>query len=128
MIFTILLGFCLSLILVIGLYVSKYRGVVESFGVPYIKPFLIFGSPPFLYHKFVYSDWMINQFKKFGKTWARYEGVTPVIVTIDPEFIKQVTVKQFDHFTDSVDLNLKVTTKNLNMSEKIIRVKSFLQW
>ena len=97
----------LGLILIGCLYIAKYltanRGVVENFGIPYIKPFLIFGSPPFLYHKFIFSDWMINQFKKLGRTWARYDGRTPVIVTIDPEFIKQVTVKQFDNFTDTFD-------------------------
>ena len=30
----------------------------------------------------------------------------PCIVTIDPEFIKEVTVKQFDNFSDRFDLDL----------------------
>ena len=103
MFLTIFLGIILIGCLYIAKYLTANRGVVENFGIPYIKPFLIFGSPPFLYHKFIFSDWMINQFKKLGRTWARYDGRTPVIVTIDPEFIKQVTVKQFDNFTDTFD-------------------------
>ena len=29
-------------------------------------------------------------------------GSSPAIATIDPEFIKEVTVKQFDNFTDAI--------------------------
>jgi hypothetical protein len=32
--------------------------------------------------------------QKFGKTWGRYAGVNPTIVTIDPEIIKEVMIKQ----------------------------------
>jgi hypothetical protein len=32
--------------------------------------------------------------QKFGKTWGRYSGLSPTIVTIDPEIIKEVMVKQ----------------------------------
>ena len=39
-----------------------------------------------------------------GNTFARYNGVTPTICTIDPELIKEITVKQFDNFTDAVPM------------------------
>ena len=100
------MGLCFISFLVIYLYLTQSRGTVENFGLPHIKPFLFFGSPPFLFNYFVYSDWMIDQFKKFGRTWARYNGIIPCIVTIDPEFIKQVTVKQFENFTDVVEWDL----------------------
>jgi hypothetical protein len=32
--------------------------------------------------------------QKLGKTWGRYNGISPTIVTIDPEIIKEVMVKQ----------------------------------
>ena len=35
-----------------------------------------------------------QMFQQLGKTWGRYSGITPVIVTIDPEIIKEVMVKQ----------------------------------
>jgi len=116
MLLTIFLGFCLIGLLIILKYLTQHRGIVESFGLPYIKPFLCFGSPPFLFNYFIYSDWMIEQFKKFGKTWARYDGVSPCIVTIDPEMIKQITVKQFENFTETFDMELPDNQMTLDVS------------
>jgi hypothetical protein len=70
-ILTILLGIVAILLAIVYFYLTQHRGVVESFGLPMIKPFLMFGSPPFLFNQFIYMDWMVPQFKKFGRTWAR---------------------------------------------------------
>ena len=104
MLLTILLGLIIIGFLYIAKILTSTRGVVESFGIPYVKPFLIFGSPPFLFHRFVVSEYFLNQYKRFGRTWGYYNGQTPTIVTADPEFIKQVTVKQFDNFSDTIPL------------------------
>ena len=104
MLLTILLGLIIIGFLYIAKILTSSRGIVESFGIPYVKPFLIFGSPPFLFHRFVVSEYYLKQCKKFGRTWGYYNGQTPTIVTSDPEFIKQVTVKQFDNFTDTFQL------------------------
>ena len=104
MLLTILLGIIFFIFLYIAKLLTSTRGVVESFGIPYVKPFLIFGSPPFLFHRFVVSEYFLNQYKRFGRTWGYYNGQTPTIVTADPEFIKQVTVKQFDNFSDTIPL------------------------
>lgn len=46
----------------------------------------------------------MHKFKELGtKTYGRYDGVTPVIVTKDPELIKSVLVKNFDSFTSAFD-------------------------
>ena len=37
---------------------------------------------------------ILQMHNKFGKTWGRYSGITPTIVTIDPDIIKEVMVKQ----------------------------------
>jgi len=42
----------------------------------------------------------IGLIKKFGKVFGYFEGVVPVIVIAEPEYIKQITVKDFDHFVD----------------------------
>ena len=47
--------------------------------------------------------WYQEKCRELGRTFARYNGVAPTIVTIDPEFIKEVTVKQFDNFADTFD-------------------------
>ncbi len=49
--------------------------------------------------------------KKFGKTWGRYSGVTPTIVTIDPDIIKEVMVKQVQFFDIFFPHNPKPLTK-----------------
>ena len=97
---TLIFG-AVTLVLILGyLYLSRTRGYLESTGIPMVKPFLCFGSPPFLLSKVLYKDWYLNNFKKFGQTWCKYEGVTPLIVTRDLELIKEIAVKQFDCFTD----------------------------
>jgi hypothetical protein len=50
----------------------------------------------------------MQKFNKFGtKTFARYDGVTPVIVTKDPEVIKSVLVKNFDSFSTSFEMTVR---------------------
>ena len=117
MLLTIFLASVFVFFLATYIYLSKYRGVVENLGLPYIKPFLIFGSPPFLFHTFNYHKWEAEQFKKFGKTWAKYDGSVPTIRTIDPEFIKEVTVKQFDNFHATLDIPLSDDQTTLDMSK-----------
>ena len=43
-------------------------------------------------------------------------GVTPCISTIDPEMIKEITVKQFDNFTDVVDMDFSPGQTTLDVS------------
>ena len=117
MLLTIFLATVFVFFLATYIYLSKYRGIVENFGLPYIKPFLIFGSPPFMFHTFNYHKWEAEQFKKFGKTWAKYDGSVPTIRTIDPEFIKEVTVKQFDNFHATLDISLSDDQTTLDMSK-----------
>ena len=70
-----------------------------------VKPFLCFGSAPRLFNKIVYFEWYLEKHRELGHTFTRYEGVTPSIVSIDPEFIKEVTAKQFDNFKDVLDID-----------------------
>ena len=45
-----------------------------------------------------------------------FSGVTPCIITIDPEFIREVTVKQFDNFTDRLDIDFSPEQTTLDFS------------
>ncbi len=71
--FTIAIGLVAFILLAMYFYLAQTKGIVESFGIPYEKPFLFFGSPPFAYHKLIYHKWLKTTFKKHGKTWARYD-------------------------------------------------------
>ena len=42
--------------------------------------------------------------RKFGKTYGRYDGVKPALVTIDPELVKSIIVKNFDSFHGIIDI------------------------
>ena len=48
--------------------------------------------------------------RKFGKTYGRYDGVKPALVTIDPELVKSIIVKNFDSFHGIIDI--PVCTEN----------------
>ena len=103
--------FLVTLLMFLGFvykYLTQYQGVVEGFGLPYIPRYGALGSPPFIFHQFNYHQWMLDQCNNFGKTWARYDGFRPTIVTTDPKFIKQITVKQFDCFMDSFGLDVDI--------------------
>lgn len=91
----------IALALVVGLlvatigYLLRFRGTLEAYGIPVVKPTLLFGSPPFLLHKLpVYRD-NLDTHRKLGKTFGRYVGRTPAIVTIDPDLIKEILVILF---------------------------------
>ncbi len=61
-------------------------------------------------------EWLNEQFKKMGKTWAKYDGIHPAIFTIDPDFIKEVLIKQFDNFTDAFDFNVAQDQETLDIA------------
>nr|AIL94156.1 cytochrome P450 CYP3027C2 [Tigriopus japonicus] len=54
----------------------------------------------------------MDKMKKFGKTYVGYEYVQPILITIDPDLIKSVTITHFENFTDILNFKIepKVTT------------------
>ena len=110
---TIFLGIVTFILILLYKHLHQNRGVVEKWGVPYVKPFLWFGSPPYGMHKYNHREMYVEKSKKMGKTWAKYHGITPALVTIDHEIIKEVMVKQFENF------NVKVNDKERSKLEKI---------
>ncbi len=52
---------------------------------------------------FVQKKYQVYQenFRKFGtKTYGRYDGIVPCVVTMDPDVMKSVLVKNFENFSD----------------------------
>ena len=60
--------------------------------------------------------WYQEKCTELGRTFARYNGVAPTIVTIDPEFIKEVTVKQFHNFPDTFDFDVTDDQMTLDLA------------
>jgi len=108
----------LFLVILVALFFHfrRFRGCLEATGLPMVPPFLCFGSPPRLFNKIVYHEWYLEKHRELGHSFTRYEGVTPIICTIDPEFIKEVTVKQFDNFTDVVDIEFSPGQTTLDVA------------
>ena len=94
-----------------------FRGYIETLGIPVDPPYLAFGSEPRHAHKTDYHFYS-RKFKKFGtKTYGLYEGITPTIVTIDPELVKSVCSKNFDCFPAVVDVPVSsITFTNYSLS------------
>ena len=64
----------------LAVYLTRNRGSLEKLGIPIDPPFLIFGSQPHAIHE-VGRDYWNGKFARFGKTYGRYDGVTPIITT-----------------------------------------------
>ena len=96
---TYILSFVLIGFVALYFYLRRHHGYLETTGLPVIPAFLCFGSPPYAFHRISYYEWFNKQHRQYGRTFARYMGINPAIVSIDPEFIKEITVKQFDNFS-----------------------------
>ena len=113
---TVILSVILLGLFWLWLHLTRFRGDLESMNLPLVKPFLCLGSPPLVLNKTFMYRWYMEKHKCLGNTFARYDGVTPSIVTIDPEIIKEVTVKQFDNFTDRVNWKFVPQQTTLDLS------------
>ncbi len=93
-----------ALLLLLRSFLQGKRGYLESLGIPVDRPawapFLLSPSPLGLHRVSLHRNYQ-EKFRRLGaKTYGRYEGVRPVVVTMDPEVMKSVLVKNFDCFTD----------------------------
>ncbi len=60
-------------------------------------------------HKTKHTEHM-DKFKKFNSlTYCKYEGAMPILVSIDPEIVKSVLIKNFDSFPYIMSPEVKVT-------------------
>ncbi|KAH9396192.1 hypothetical protein TYRP_019945, partial [Tyrophagus putrescentiae] len=57
----------------------------------------------------------LEYMKKYGKVYGSYSGLLPVLSIIDAEDIKQVLIKDFQHFADRRVLNTYNTVFNRNL-------------
>jgi len=68
-------------------------------GVPGKKPKLIIGTITPFWMKIVHEQ-DIEQIQKYGRVCGTFIGRNPALLTSDPDVIKQVTVKDFNIFTN----------------------------
>ncbi len=98
---TIFLGVVVVLVFLLLWHLTSTRGHLETLGIPIDKPIGLLGSGPIDLHNHVIHKVIQDKFRKFGtKTYGKYDGIIPTVVTIDPEIIKNVLVKNFESFSD----------------------------
>ncbi|XP_021967532.1 cytochrome P450 3A4 [Folsomia candida] len=77
-----------------------YGSLENSIGMPaVIKPWFIGGSDPFFY-KSVCCEEDIKRVQKHGRVFGMYEGRSPQVFVADPDLIRSIFIKDFDHFYD----------------------------
>ena len=106
---SILLGALSVLLYSLCRHLRKNRGVLEALGIPVVKPSNPFlGSPPYDFHNVLYWKLYLERHKRYGLTYGYYEGISPVINTMDPEIVKSVAVKNSECFADKMDLEASI--------------------
>lgn len=79
----------------------KNFDIFEKQGVKFIKPTFFVGNLwPFIAKKVTLRDYVVEVFNKFpsAKVTGLFNRSTPIYMIKDTELIKQLGVKDFDHF------------------------------
>jgi len=85
-------------ILLLILFLRRNYGTLENCGFPVIPPMFCLGSGPLMMHEHNLADLDQRRFEKYGKVWGAYVLSSPTVFVADADIIKQIVVKDFDHF------------------------------
>ncbi|CAB3261456.1 unnamed protein product [Arctia plantaginis] len=102
----------LILTILFGLY-FYYTSTFDFFekkGIPYKKPVILLGNlGPRLNGTKSFHEFQLDAYNYFkGSPYGGlFEGRRPMLNILDPDLIKAVTIRDFDHFTDRITLNAK---------------------
>ncbi|EDS44599.1 cytochrome P450 9b1 [Culex quinquefasciatus] len=100
------LGVLVVFVLIVGfLYrlLTKNNGYFHDKPIPSmaVTPFL--GSTgPLMLRKYTFGDFVEHIYNKYpnAKVFGLFDTINPIFVVRDPELIKKITIKDFDHFID----------------------------
>jgi len=84
-------------------WLTLYKDYFERRGIQHLKPTFAIGNTGGMYfRKYRTTDFLQNLYKKFPnkKIFGMFDFRQPFFFLRDPEIIKQLTVKDFDHFQD----------------------------
>lgn len=91
-------------------YYTSTFDFFEKKGIPFMKPVILLGNlgprmkATTSFHEFQLE--IYNHFK--GSPYGGvFEGRVPMLNIMDPELIKAITIRDFDHFTDRISLPTK---------------------
>ena len=84
-------------------FITRNNDYFSKRNVPYIKPTVVFGNTLRVFmRKVSMHDSVIELYRQLDghKIGGTYQLMQPVYLVRDPELIKHVTVKDFEHFVD----------------------------
>ncbi|XP_026734796.1 cytochrome P450 9e2-like [Trichoplusia ni] len=91
-------------------YYTKNFDFFEKKGIPYKKPVIFLGNlGPRLRGTQSFHDFQLEAYNYFkgNRYGGLFEGRRPILSLLDPDLIKVVMIRDFDHFTDRISLNSK---------------------
>ncbi|KAH3852164.1 hypothetical protein DPMN_094663 [Dreissena polymorpha] len=89
----------LATLLAVCLYTWYKQSLFRRLGIPTKKTVFLLGDfVDMVRGGFSYLG--MDLYKRYGKVFGIYLGNVPALVISDPEIIKHIMVKDFDHFTD----------------------------
>ncbi|CAK9816950.1 Cytochrome P450 9e2 [Anthophora quadrimaculata] len=92
-----------AVVLTVIYYHNKFYSVFKEHGIPYVKSIPFIGTTwKLFFPKECFADSMQKMYNIHGdaKYIVQYEFTEPIFVVRDPELIKSITVKNFDHFVN----------------------------
>ena len=103
----IFLGF-VALFLALYFYVTKNFNRYKELGFPYEKGVFPFGSYDFIFggHFDIQTEKIHKKFEN-EKYFGHFMFGKPMVGINDPDILKMIQVKDFDHFVDDVNDKLK---------------------
>ncbi|XP_075237076.1 cytochrome P450 9e2-like [Lycorma delicatula] len=108
----------LSVGILVYWYLTKPFSHWNIRGVHHIKPQVIFGNiKDRVLFKISFHEFQLKLYRQFkGHKFAGfYEGRRPVLIVLDPDIVKDVLVRDFDHFVDRPVLRFRASPYIENM-------------
>uniref|UniRef100_A0A2M4BJZ6 Putative cytochrome p450 9b2 n=1 Tax=Anopheles marajoara TaxID=58244 RepID=A0A2M4BJZ6_9DIPT len=122
----------LTLALVAGVIVLAYRYYTKNnfyFAdkpIPSLKPEFPFGNQnALMFKKVTIFEHFRNLYNAFptAKIYGMFNVRQPVYVVRDPELIKQITVKDFDHFADHATTGLEDSSSDVLFANSLVSLR-----
>uniref|UniRef100_A0A2M3Z6X2 Putative cytochrome n=1 Tax=Anopheles braziliensis TaxID=58242 RepID=A0A2M3Z6X2_9DIPT len=122
----------LTLALVVGVLVLAYRYYNKNAfyfadkPIPFLKPVFPFGNQnPLMFKQVTIFEHFRNLYDAFpsAKIYGMFNIRQPVYVVRDPELIKQITVKDFDHFADHATTGLEDSGSDVLFANSLVSLR-----
>ncbi|XP_052900151.1 probable cytochrome P450 9f2 [Anopheles moucheti] len=131
--FVFVIGF-VSMLVALYIYLTSNNKFFEKFPIPCLPVEPLFGS----YRRVAMKRISFNEFVRYNyelfpdaKMFGMFEMLTPMFVIRDPELVKRITVKDFDHFINHRPLISADSSKYSNstiMFSKVLFNLSGQRW